>query len=67
MEESKKTLFKNIICTILYAVFTLIIVLHHETWADEAQVWLLAKHLSIFDFSLFKHLVNEGHPSFFIY
>ena len=65
MEESKKTLFKNIIYTILYAVFTLIIVLHHETWADEAQVWLLAKHLSIFDFSLFKHLVNEGHPSFF--
>lgn len=65
MEESKKTLIKNIIFTALYAIFTLIIVLHHEIWADEANVWLIAKNLSIFDFSLFNHLVNEGHPSFF--
>ena len=63
MEERKKTILINIIYTILYAIFTLIIVLHHETWADEAQVWQLAKHLNIFE--LFKHLVNEGHPSFF--
>ena len=65
MEENTKKLITNIVCTLLYAIFTLILVLHHETWADEAQVWLLAKHLSVFDFSLFKHLVNEGHPSFF--
>ena len=38
-------------------------VLHHEIWVDEAQVWLLVKHLNIFE--LFNHLVNEGHPSFF--
>ena len=41
------------------------LVVHHEIWADEAQVWLVAKNLSVFDLSLFKHLVNEGHPSFF--
>ncbi len=63
MEEKKKTLLKNIIFTALYAIFTLIIVLHHETWADEAQVWQLVRHLNVFE--LFKHLVNEGHPSFF--
>ncbi len=65
MEKNKKELIINLICTILYAIFTLIIMLHHEIWADEANVWLIAKNLSIFNFSLFKHLVNEGHPSFF--
>ena len=59
----KKILLKNIFFTILYAIFTLILVLHHEIWADEAQVWMLAKYLSIPE--LFKHLVNEGHPSLF--
>lgn len=61
--ENKKQLIINIILTILYAAFTLIIVLHHEIWADEAQVWLLCKNLSLV--GLFKHLVQEGHPSFF--
>ena len=59
----KKNLLLNILLTFLYALVTLIFVLHHEIWADEAQVWLLAKNLSVFE--LFKHLVNEGHPSFF--
>ena len=63
--ENKKNLILNITLTFLYAVCTIIFVLHHEIWADEAQVWLIAKNLSVFDFSLFKHLVNEGHPSFF--
>ena len=53
-----------IIITIVYAILTLIAVLHHEIWADEAQVWLLCKNLSISE--LFHHLHNEGHP-FFIY
>ena len=47
----------------IYAVITLVLVLHHEVWRDEAQVWQLCTHLSVID--LFKHLVNEGHPSFF--
>ena len=58
-----KTLYINILWTILYAVVTLFFVLRHEVWADEAQVWLLVKQLSLP--GLFKHLVNEGHPSFF--
>ena len=63
--KDNKNLAINIIVTMLYALFTLIMVFHHEIWADEAQAWLIAKNLSIFDFSLFKHLVNEGHPPFF--
>ncbi len=61
--ETKKILIKNILWTMLYAIFTLVVVLHHEIWADEAQVWLIAKNVSFL--GLFKHLVNEGHPSFF--
>ena len=63
MEFLKKNLTKNIILTLLYALITLVVVLHHEIWADEAQVWQLCRHLSLPE--LFKHLVNEGHPSFF--
>lgn len=44
-------------------VITFVTVLHHEVWRDEAQVWQLCKHLSLLE--LFKHLVAEGHPSFF--
>ena len=62
-EKINKTLVKNIIWTFVYALFTLLIVLHHEIWADEAQVWMIAKNVSFL--GLFKHLVNEGHPSFF--
>ncbi len=51
---------------LLPAVFALYIaalifgVLHHESWADEAQSWLLAKDLSLPE--LFKTLPSEGHP-----
>lgn len=61
--KNKKGLVINILSTILYAAFTFIIVMHHEIWADEAQVWLLSKNLSLF--RLFRHLVEEGHPSLF--
>ena len=61
--EDKKVFIKNIIFTLLYALFTLIVVMHHEIWADEAQVWQIAKNVSFL--GLFKHLINEGHPSFF--
>lgn len=54
---------KTYIFFLIYAIITFILVLHHEVWRDEAQVWQLCTHLSVLD--LFKHLVNEGHPSFF--
>ncbi len=60
---TKKNILINIFWTFLYAMLTLFFVLHHETWADEAQVWLIVKNLSVF--GVFKHLVNEGHPCFF--
>lgn len=63
--ENKKSLKINILLTVLFALFTLNTVLRHEIWADEAQVWLLVKYLS--PAGLLKHLVNEGHPSFFYF
>lgn len=63
MEQTKKNLLINILCTTIYALITLVVVLHHEIWADEAQAWMIAKSLPLT--GLFKHLVNEGHPSFF--
>ncbi len=45
-EKINKTHVKNIILTFVYALFTLLIVLHHEIWADEAQVWMIAKNVS---------------------
>lgn len=57
-----KKIIQNIIITFLYAIFTLFIVINHETWADEAQVWQLCRHLNILH--LFQHLINEGHPAF---
>lgn len=56
-----KKLFFSVLFTFIYAVITLVAVMHHEIWADEAQVWMLCKHLSIPE--LINHLHNEGHPS----
>lgn len=61
--KDKHTLVMNILVTILLGVVTLNGVLHHEVWADEAQVWLLVKNLSFA--GLLNHLPNEGHPPFF--
>ncbi len=58
-----KKLLLSVIVAFLYAIITLIAVLHHEIWADEAQVWQLCKYLSVSE--LISHLHNEGHPSFF--
>ena len=58
-----KKLIISVICTLIYALITLIAVLHHEAWADEVQVWQLCRYLSIPE--LINHLHNEGHPSLF--
>lgn len=59
----KKEQITNIILLLLYCVITLFSVLHHEIWADEAQVWQLCRNLNIPE--LINHLHNEGHPSLF--
>lgn len=60
---AEKSTKLNILYTLLYGIFTLIVVLSHEIWADEAQVWQIVQNVSFL--GLFKHLVNEGHPSLF--
>jgi hypothetical protein len=62
MEQIRRN-YKPILLTIIYAIITFLCVIKHEIWADEAQVWQIARHISVFD--LFKHLINEGHPSLF--
>lgn len=57
MDKSK---LKNLIFIFLYALFTLIVLLHHEIWADEAQVWLVVRDLNLFE--IIEHVRTEGHP-----
>ncbi len=59
--NTKNKLKISILITTIYALITLVAVLNHEIWADEAQVWLLCKNLSVTE--LIRHLHNEGHPS----
>ncbi len=40
--------------------FSLFMAFHHTPWRDEAQAWLLARDLSVWD--LFKEARHEGHP-----
>lgn len=60
---NKKLFILSFVITVIYALLTLNTVLHHEVWADEAQVWQLCKHLSFVE--LLNHLHNEGHPPLF--
>ncbi|MBQ4123800.1 hypothetical protein IJD44_08815 [bacterium] len=60
---NKKLFIISVVVAALYAIFTLNTVLHHEVWADEAQVWQLCKTLSLD--GLIEHLKNEGHPPLF--
>ena len=53
----------NILYTLLYGIFTLVVVLSLEIWADEAQVWQIVQYVSFF--GLLKLLVIVGHPSLF--
>lgn len=45
---------------IIYVLAIIVGVIRHESWADEAQSWLLVKDLSLAE--LFKVLPSEGHP-----
>ena len=44
---------------IAYAIVSLIGVITHESWSDEAQAWLIARDLGIFD--IVKQMRYEGH------
>ena len=47
--QDKKKLMVNIVIALCYAIFTFFIVLKHEIWADEAQVWLIVNNTGIFE------------------
>ena len=50
----------NILIFILWCVFALIGLFHHEIWRDEAQVWCLVRDMNFTD--LFAATRIEGHP-----
>lgn len=51
--------FENVLF-VIFIIITLIVTLKHEAWRDEAQSWLIAKNLSLFE--MFNQLKYEGHP-----
>ena len=60
MQQNKKQNIIYSLILIAYAIFTLVLVFHHEVWRDEAQVWLVARDLDFF--GIIKHVRTEGHP-----
>ena len=51
----------EIIIMFVYVISTFIIgMFFHEKWRDEAQAWLMARDLNLFD--LLKQMKYEGHP-----
>lgn len=64
--ENKESSLLPTLQKLLYPVFGIYIlaviigVINHESWADEAQSWMVARDNSLI--SLFKHLPREGHP-----
>lgn len=50
----------NISLLIIWLFITLITLLNHEIWRDEAQVWCIVRDLNIID--IFKTARIEGHP-----
>ena len=60
MKEFIKKYKFNITILIIYATITLIGIIFHENWRDEAQSWLIARDLNFID--IFKQMKFEGHP-----
>src|SRR4030065_1027453 len=46
---------------LLYTVISLVLLLHHEPWEDEAHTWLVARDLDII--SIFKQMAYDGTPA----
>ena len=45
---------------VLYIVFNLILLMRHEMWRDEINVWLMGRDLSVPE--LFREIKYQGHP-----
>src|SRR4030065_2490932 len=46
---------------LLYTVISLVLLLHHEPWEDEAHTWLVARDLDVI--SIFKQMAYDGTPA----
>jgi len=55
----RSRIIKTVI-TVIYACLTLYLVFCHETWADEAQPWLMAQELNLC--GLLREASAKGHP-----
>lgn len=55
-----KNFIINTILLVIYCAITIFTVIHHEVWRDEAQVWLVARDLNLFE--MIDHVRFEGHP-----
>jgi len=58
MKKSEQ--FLSLAIFILYAGLGLVLLYYHEPWRDEAQAWLLARDLSVFELKL--QMPYEGTP-----
>ncbi len=59
----KKKKINNMVLTIVflaYLIFNGILLMRHELWRDEANVWLIARELS--PIQLFQEIRYQGHP-----
>ena len=50
----------NILIMIVYTIISIVILINHEPWRDEAQAWLIARDLNLID--IYKQMYYEGHP-----
>ena len=62
ISDKKKTINTVILAGVFlaYVVFNLILLMKHEQWRDEANVWLMARELSPVE--LFREIKYQGHP-----
>ncbi|MCM1135223.1 MAG: hypothetical protein NC400_06560 [Clostridium sp.] len=61
--ERKRKLILNLILTgifFAYLIFNGVLLMRHELWRDEANVWLIARELS--PVQLFAEIKYQGHP-----
>lgn len=61
IHTSHQTAFTYLLTTIFF-VFSLIGIINHEIWGDEAQAWLIARD-SVSLLNLRQNLQYEGHPA----
>ena len=59
-KQSKKQYIIATILLLIYLVFNGILLIGHEMWRDEANVWLIARDMT--PLQLFREIKYQGHP-----